>query len=122
MALGGQSTRMGQLCFAQQECGEWLVNNGAINVLPALWDLKLVEKSREMLNADLGCVNEKHGRSGATLLHFAVLRNQPELARLLLAAHPDLTITDDEAHSTPLGWAYYFQRHEIAELIEQQTN
>ncbi len=106
--------------FSQKQCGEWLVNNGANYDILALWDLELVERIREMLHVNPGCVNQKVGRSGATPLHLAVMRNQTELARLLLAANPDLTITDDEAHSTPLGWATYFQRHDIAELIEKQ--
>lgn len=103
--------------FAQQECGEWLVNHGGTCDILALWDLQLLDKISEMLHSNTVCLNEKQGRSGATLLHYAVLRNDIGLVRLLLSTNPDLTITDDEAHSTPLGWAYYFQRHEIAELI-----
>ena len=45
--------------------------------------------------------------SGATALHYAALRGNDKLARLLLAAHADLSIRDKEHSSTPLGWACF---------------
>ncbi len=106
--------------FKQSSCGEWLLDHGAQPSILALWDLGLRTRLQELLNADPNRVNQKLGRSGATPLHLAILRNDTALAKMLLQALPDLTTTDDEAQSTPLGWARYFKRDEIAALIEQQ--
>ncbi len=106
--------------FKQASCGEMLIRHGAPLDILALWDLGLHSYLNELLINEPERVNQKRGQSGATALHYAILRNDAELARVLLEAQPDLTITDDEAHSTPLGWARYFKRDDIASLIERQ--
>jgi hypothetical protein len=53
-----------------------------------------------------------------TTLHTAVERNDLELARVLLAARPDLEIRDSRFGGTPLGWARHLQRTELIALIE----
>ena len=45
--------------------------------------------------------------AGATALHYAAIEGQVEAVRLLLAAHADLNIVDNEHSSTPLGWAVW---------------
>ena len=64
-------------------------------------------------------VNQRAGRWQITPLHEAVSRNDIPLAKMLLAAHPDLTIQDTGFQSTPLGWARHFERAEIIALIEE---
>ena len=58
------------------------------------------------------------GEREMTPLHTAVDRNDIELARVVLASHPDLTVQDPEYHSTAEGWARYLGRTEILRLIE----
>jgi ankyrin repeat protein len=43
--------------------------------------------------------------TGATAIHYAALRGNAEIVRLLLAARADLSIRDREHSSSPLGWA-----------------
>ncbi len=103
----------------QLPSSEWLLANGAeLNLLQA-WDLGWKERVAAMLNRHPECVNRRSGRLQTTPLHEAVMRNDPALAQTLLAANPDLTIQDNEYHSTPLGWARHFGYAEIAALIEQ---
>jgi ankyrin repeat protein len=40
-----------------------------------------------------------------------------EIARLLLDAGADPNVRDDRVHATALGWAEFFGRDEIAELV-----
>jgi len=59
-----------------------------------------------------------HWDSDLTALHLAVLGNHPEVVRALLAAGADSAIKDSKHEADPLGWAEFFQRREIAELIK----
>ena len=48
---------------------------------------------------------------GATALHYAAIEGRAALIRTLLAAGADITIRDNEHHSTPLGWATFGVDH-----------
>jgi predicted N-acetyltransferase YhbS len=97
----------------------WLAAHGAtVEVLHA-WDLGWKSRVPAMLAASPELANRRSGPLQTTPLHEAAARDDIELARLLLAAHPDLEIQDSEYHSTPLGWARHFQRTEIVALIEE---
>ena len=52
-----------------------------------------------------------------TALHMTVESGAIEIARLLLDAGADPNIRDDRVHATALGWAEFFGRDEMAELI-----
>jgi ankyrin repeat protein len=52
-----------------------------------------------------------------TALHMAIESGAIEIARLLLDAGADPNVRDDRVHATALGWAEFFGRDEIAELI-----
>lgn len=98
----------------------WLEAHGATLDLLDAWKLKWRARARRMLIANPDLANRRIGDWNTTPLHEAALRNDLELARLLLtAARPDLTIQDTEFHSTPLGWAYHFHRTEIIALMEE---
>jgi ribosomal protein S18 acetylase RimI-like enzyme len=97
---------------------KWLVSRGAtLHIVPA-WDLGWKEEAARLLAARPELLNRRSGRILSTPMHEAVLRNDVELARLLLNAGPDLSIADTEYNSTPLGWARHFNRTEIIALIE----
>ena len=59
-----------------------------------------------------------HWDSDLTALHLAALGNHPEVVRALLAAGADSAIKDSKHDANPLGWAEFFQRREIADLIK----
>ena len=52
-----------------------------------------------------------------TALHMTVESGAIEIARLLLEAGADPNVRDDRHHATALGWADFFGREEMAELI-----
>ncbi len=103
----------------QLRSAEWLLANGAALDALQAWDLGWKERLSGMLAARPELVNQRAGRWQITPLHEAVSRNDIPLAKMLLAAHPDLTIQDTGFHSTPLGWARHFERTEIIALIEE---
>jgi ankyrin repeat protein len=65
--------------------------------------------------------NDRWNHWGAmvTPLHLAALSNHPDVARTLLASGADPTIRDSMHDSDALGWATFFRRPEIVELIER---
>jgi hypothetical protein len=50
---------------------------------------------------------------------LAILAAHPEVARLLLVAGADTTINDSQHHSDAMGWAQFFKRTGIVDMIEQ---
>ena len=60
-----------------------------------------------------------HWDSRLTPLHLAVLANHADVAQVLLEAGADTTIRDTKHDSDALGWAQFFKRYEIVEVIEQ---
>jgi len=52
-----------------------------------------------------------------TALHMSIESGAIEIVRLLLDAGADPNVRDDRVHATALGWAEFFGRDEIAELI-----
>jgi GNAT superfamily N-acetyltransferase len=101
-----------------RRAGEWLASHGASLDPVSAWDLGWRDRLPALLAARSELTNWRDGEWQATPLHEAVQRDDVELARVILAAHPDLTIEDRQFDSTPLGWARHMGRHEIARLIE----
>jgi hypothetical protein len=97
----------------------WLIAHGATLKILTAWDLGWKKCAARMLAKCPDLASRRSGPSGITLLHEAVSRGDAELARLLLSADPDLSIEDEEFHSTPLGWARHFGRIEIVALFER---
>ena len=58
-----------------------------------------------------------HWDSDVTPLHLAVLGNHPEVVRVLLDAGADPSTKDSKHHADALGWADFFQRKEIQEIL-----
>jgi ankyrin repeat protein len=55
-----------------------------------------------------------------TALHMTIESGAIEIARLLLDAGADPNVRDDRHHATALGWAEFFGRDEMAELIREK--
>lgn len=103
----------------QPAAAEWLIQHGATCDVISAWDLGWRDRVPELLRRSPELANRRSGEEGVTPLHVAVQRNDVELVRVLLEAHPDLTIQDALFHSTPLGWARHFGHREIIHLLEK---
>ncbi|KAA2239297.1 GNAT family N-acetyltransferase [Chitinophaga agrisoli] len=101
----------------QPAAAAWLVERGVGYSALDAWDLGWKDKAAALLATHPEQANQQYGDWQATLLHLAAERNDLALAKLALAAHPDLTITDKRYNGTPLGWAQHLQRNEIIQLI-----
>lgn len=104
--------------FAQDETARWLLGHGAPPELAAFWSLGWRDEAIALLN-DPAAVNQRFGSERLTPLHEAIYRDDRELASLLIAAGADLTATDAQYHSTPLGWARALCRIELIPLLER---
>lgn len=82
------------------------------------WELGWRAALREWLRRHPEGANLPPPGEQATPLHLAVLRDEPELVRLLLAHGADVTVADPQFHSTPLGWARHLRRAALVPLLE----
>lgn len=57
---------------------------------------------------------------GRTALHFAAAAAPADVIRLLVERGADLSARDAEFRATPRGWAEYFDRSEVAQLLADQ--
>jgi len=62
-----------------------------------------------------------HWDSEVTPPHLAVLADHAEIMRILLARGADSTIRDTKHDSDALGWAEFFHRHEMVELLKARS-
>ena len=62
-----------------------------------------------------------HWDARVTPLHLAVMQNHMELVRVLLEAGADPTIRDSKHDSDAIGWAEFFGREEIIEMIKARA-
>ena len=62
-----------------------------------------------------------HWDSEVTPLHLAALADHAEIMRFLLAAGADPTIRDTKHDSDALGWAEFFHRQEMVELLKARS-
>ncbi len=111
-----------QLAVQCQQPGAaaWLVERGVPYSALDAWDLGWKDKAAALLAAHPEQANQQYGDRQATLLHLAAERDDVALAKLVLAARPDLSITDKLYNGTPLGWAQHLHRSAIIQLIMAQ--
>jgi ankyrin repeat protein len=102
----------------QPQAAQWLIDSGATPEAIPLYDLGWADRLPALLSTRPDIVNRRMIQWGHTPLHEAVNRNDIALAKLLLAARPDLTIKDTKFNATPLHWARHMDRAEIAALID----
>jgi GNAT superfamily N-acetyltransferase len=120
LSLPGNHTLL-QICahLKQEQAAHWLLAHGAIPDVITAWDLGWKDYLRTMLTQKPELANSKRGNWQLTPLHIAVERNDLELARVLLASRPDLTLTDNQFQATATGWAHHLKRIEMQHLLEQ---
>lgn len=105
--------------LARPEAAERLVALGALLDVVAAWDLGWRDEAARLLRERPELANEPDAQIGATPLHMAVERDDEELARLVLAARPDLEAEDRTYHATPLGWATHLGRPRLEALLRE---
>jgi hypothetical protein len=81
--------------------------NGAVEIVRILLDA----------GEDPNRYNPKRNHAHATPLHQAIWNHQMETVRLLVERGARLDIEDTIWHATPLGWAEYGERNEIAAFL-----
>lgn len=89
--------------LGQPESARWLLAQGAMPDVIPLCDLGWRDQVPAVLQARPALANRRLGAGGWTPLHEAILRKDLELARLILTAGPDLSMTDLQFKATP--WA-----------------
>jgi ankyrin repeat protein len=62
-----------------------------------------------------------HWDAEVTPLHLAILGGHPEIVRLLLQAGADPRVRDSKHDSDAIGWAEFFRRTDIVQMLEAQT-
>lgn len=62
-----------------------------------------------------------HWDSEVTPLHLAVLGGHADIVRLLLEAGADPSIRDSKHDSDPIGWAEFFRRPDIVQLLKAEA-
>lgn len=105
--------------FGRPDAAGWLLDRGARFDALAGWELGWRERVAEELRRSPERASARDARSGATLLHEAVVRDDLPLLRTLLAAGADPTVRDAAHHATPLGWARFMGRADLVEPLER---
>jgi len=100
----------------QPAAAEWLAAHGATLDALSAWELGWKERVPRLLAETPGLSNLRLGRETRTPLHAAAMRNDTELARVVLAARPDLSIDDGDA-GTPLHQAAWCGHIEVVRLL-----
>jgi ankyrin repeat protein len=62
-----------------------------------------------------------HWEASVTPLHLAVLANHPAMVRLLLSRGADPRIRDSQHDSDPIGWAEFFKRPDLAQVMNDHA-
>ena len=60
-----------------------------------------------------------HWEANVTALHLAALSGATDVARVLLDAGADPRIRDSQHEADALGWAHFFKRAEIVQMLEK---
>lgn len=102
----------------QHRAATWLTAHGAPLDLLSAWDSGWRDRAQALLAADPALANAQRGPDHLTPLHIAVDRDDTDLARLILAANPDLTLQDTLYDGTALTWAHHLHRTTLTALIE----
>jgi Ankyrin repeat len=102
---------------ARPDAAEWLLCRGADPDVLSLWELGRVEDVHALLARQPGSVNARRPRSGRTLLHVAVERDDPRLLEVLLSHGGDVTVRDTRFGADPVEWATQLRRGEILDVL-----
>jgi hypothetical protein len=118
---------MAALALRDWEVAAELVRQNAALIAPPAGVLHLMAKRNDVDAVrwllDRGAAPDgiwPHWDADVTPLHLAAMQGHAAIARLLLDAGADTTIRDTKHHEDPRGWADFFQKTGIVELIDAQ--
>jgi GNAT superfamily N-acetyltransferase len=100
----------------EPESVEWLAARGATLDVVSAWNLGWKDRAPRLLAEAPELANFQSASDGATPLHVAAAQNDVELARVVLAANPDLSIDNNDA-GTPLHQACWFGHVGVVKLL-----
>jgi GNAT superfamily N-acetyltransferase len=80
------------------------------------------EVAEWMLDRRPDLISRSVGGRGATLLHVAVESDDEAITRVALAHHADLLARDRAYNGTPLDWAEFLGRDELAALLREAAS
>jgi GNAT superfamily N-acetyltransferase len=106
--------------FDRADSVRWLFAHGAPAEILPLWTVGLRGEALALMH-DPAAVSARIAPQGTTPLHEAVQRDDRALAKHLIFAGADLSLTDDRYRATPLDWARALDHDEIAAMIEVAT-
>lgn len=114
------------LALGDEATAAWLVNEKGGVIEPAV--LPLIAKRGDVLGVrwllDHGADPNalwNHWDAAVTPLHLATLADHPDVVRLLLDAGADPRIRDSKHDSDALGWAEFFGRSDIVQIIQARA-
>jgi ribosomal protein S18 acetylase RimI-like enzyme len=103
--------------YRQAATIRWLLDNGAIPDIAALWSAGFREEAI-MAMTDVRFLNIQLGPESTAPMHEAVRNGDTELVQALIAAGADLTLRDAQWHGRPLDWANALGHPDLAARIE----
>ena len=104
--------------FGQAETVQWLLREGAVPDVLALWDSGMAEEAVRAM-AYPGILDQASGPERATPLHHAVRRDDAILVEILIEAGASLSTRDAQFQATPLEWAEHLGREEIIRIFRR---
>jgi ankyrin repeat protein/GNAT superfamily N-acetyltransferase len=104
----------------QPAAAEWLTCHGATLDVISAWDLGWKDRVPQLLAASPELANARLGKEQITPLNVAARGNDLGLARLLLAAGPNLTVQDTYGAGTPLHNAAWRGNIAMVRLLLEQ--
>ncbi len=128
---GHRPTRAGTMdLLASVALGDWdaaarlardtpeLVNGGVLHMAAKRGDLQAVRWL--LAHGASPDARWNHVDAYVTPLHLAILNNHTEVARALVEGGADPTIRDSKHDSDALGWAEFFHRDAIVDLLKRR--
>ncbi|MGC4192087.1 MAG: GNAT family N-acetyltransferase [Thermomicrobiales bacterium] len=98
------------------EAVRWLLRRDAMPDIVALWTVGLRDEAAALMH-DPRFRDRRAGPHMTTPLHDAIDRDDPDLARALIATGANRTIRDTQCHGTAADWARALHRPTIAALL-----
>ena len=123
---GGMMDLVANLALAEWETAERLVSENPRLIEPGV--LQLMAKRNGLAAVkwllDHGADPNSlwlHWGGEVTALHLATMQGHADVARLLLAAGADPTIRDSQHDADAIGWAEFFRRPEIVQILKAHS-
>jgi ankyrin repeat protein len=125
---GGPMAMMALLSLGEHDTADQMLRENPALVDAASGLLHLMAKRNDVVSVrwllDHGANPSgrwAHWDALVTPLHLAAMQGHLEVARALVAAGADPTIRDSRHDGDAMGWAGFFKRHEILEMLKSRS-